>query len=150
MRQKWLRGSFVKQHLVRERERERERERRKGKKWVQEEEAKVKREREGQKLTLRYGEEGRKAELQEESVTFVLGGRDENHTKYLYELFHQNHFRVSITKDAATVEVCGAIKVHHFDGNDFAYCTRQPIRFRENVIISFRILLEWQLGSAMV
>ena len=56
-------------------------------------------------------------------LSFVLGGRDENHTKYLYELFHQNNFRVSITKDAATVEVCGAIKVNHFDRNNFVLCT---------------------------
>ena len=64
-------------------------------------------------------------EEQEKSsiLPFVLGGRDENHTKHLYELFHQNHFRVSITTDAATVEVCGAIKVNHFDRNNFVLFT---------------------------
>jgi glycerol-3-phosphate dehydrogenase (NAD+) len=40
----------------------------------------------------------------------TLGGRNEANTKLLYELFHRDHFRISITQDAATVEVCGAIK----------------------------------------
>ena len=40
-----------------------------------------------------------------------LGARDDNNARLLYTLFHREHFRISITKDAATVEVCGAIKV---------------------------------------
>ncbi len=40
-----------------------------------------------------------------------LGSRDDTKAKLLYDLFHRDNFRISITKDAATVEVCGAIKV---------------------------------------
>ena len=39
------------------------------------------------------------------------GARNEANAKLLYELFHRDLFRISITQDAATVEVCGAIKV---------------------------------------
>ena len=44
-------------------------------------------------------------------IVSLLGSRDDNNAKLLYDLFHRDHFRISITKDAATVEVCGAIKV---------------------------------------
>ena len=29
----------------------------------------------------------------------------------LYELFHTDYFRITVTKDASTVEICGALKV---------------------------------------
>ena len=41
------------------------------------------------------------------------GARNEANAALLYELFHRTHFRISVTKDAATVEVCGAIKVRN-------------------------------------
>lgn len=31
--------------------------------------------------------------------------------KVLYELFHTDYFRITVTKDASTVEICGALKV---------------------------------------
>ena len=40
-----------------------------------------------------------------------VGARSEVNGQILYDLFHRHHFRISVTKDAATVEVCGAIKV---------------------------------------
>ncbi|XP_003389330.1 PREDICTED: glycerol-3-phosphate dehydrogenase 1-like protein [Amphimedon queenslandica] len=40
----------------------------------------------------------------------TLGSRNADNAQLLYELFHRDHFRISITQDAATVEVCGAIK----------------------------------------
>lgn len=40
----------------------------------------------------------------------TLGARSEVNGQILYDLFHRHHFRISVTKDAATVEVCGAIK----------------------------------------
>ena len=43
----------------------------------------------------------------------LLGSRNECNAQLLYELFHRDHFRISITSDAATVEVCGALKVMH-------------------------------------
>ena len=43
--------------------------------------------------------------------SYILGARNKENAQLLYELFHRDHFRISITNDAATVEVCGAIKV---------------------------------------
>ena len=45
------------------------------------------------------------------SLLHNTGARNEANAKLLYELFHRDLFRISITQDAATVEVCGAIKV---------------------------------------
>ena len=44
------------------------------------------------------------------------GARDENNGKVLYELFHTDYFRITVTKDASTVEICGALKVCVFCG----------------------------------
>lgn len=40
----------------------------------------------------------------------TIGARDENNGKVLYELFHTDYFRITVTKDASTVEICGALK----------------------------------------
>lgn len=40
----------------------------------------------------------------------TIGCRNEEYGRVFYELFHTNYFRITVTKDASTVEICGALK----------------------------------------
>ena len=41
----------------------------------------------------------------------TIGARNEKNGQLYFELFHTKYFRITVTKDAATVEICGALKV---------------------------------------